>query len=283
VSTPITTTYDSTSTVFTTTIETITSCAPEVPDCPGAGQTTVVTHTVAISTTICPVTETITPTPEPTESPEEPEEPENPEEPEEPLPCPPVVPSCLNTFLNLVEECKDNLDVACFCPNQQFLDQVYACVYAHADSDDIVSEGLAFIQGICAPYIPENPGIVTGIETITNIITVTGTPTVSSVPYTTVVIATTVTEPCVSNGVTISTSSTTRTITSEVTIPQITIPPTAPVPEPTGPAPSTISTRPGTISNPPVPTATSPVPIAGAAKVNTGLGLGLAVIVAMAL
>ncbi|EGC43528.1 conserved hypothetical protein [Histoplasma capsulatum var. duboisii H88] len=49
----------STSTVFTTSIVTITHCGPEVPSCP-ADSTEVVTSTIAISTTICPVT--ITPT-----------------------------------------------------------------------------------------------------------------------------------------------------------------------------------------------------------------------------
>ncbi|KAG5295315.1 extracellular serine-threonine rich protein [Histoplasma ohiense] len=49
----------STSTVFTTSIITITHCGPEVPSCP-ADSTEVVTSTIAISTTICPVT--ITPT-----------------------------------------------------------------------------------------------------------------------------------------------------------------------------------------------------------------------------
>ncbi|KAI3392772.1 hypothetical protein diail_5208 [Diaporthe ilicicola] len=54
------------STIFATSTHTITSCAPEVTDCPGEQYTTV---TVAISTTLCPVTETqpsipvVTPTP----------------------------------------------------------------------------------------------------------------------------------------------------------------------------------------------------------------------------
>ncbi|WYZ40749.1 hypothetical protein EsH8_IV_001090 [Colletotrichum jinshuiense] len=46
-----------TSTIYTTKISTVTSCAPEVTNCP-AGSTVVVTKTEAISTTVCPVTET---------------------------------------------------------------------------------------------------------------------------------------------------------------------------------------------------------------------------------
>lgn len=48
-----------TSTVYTTTVDTITSCAATVTDCPAESQSTVlVTKTVAVSTTVCPVTET---------------------------------------------------------------------------------------------------------------------------------------------------------------------------------------------------------------------------------
>ncbi|KAJ4304399.1 hypothetical protein N0V88_002012 [Collariella sp. IMI 366227] len=54
-----------TSTIFTTTTKTITDCPDTVTHCP-ADSTVVVTETVAVSTTVCPVTET--------ETPEEPEE-----------------------------------------------------------------------------------------------------------------------------------------------------------------------------------------------------------------
>ncbi|KZL82783.1 gpi anchored serine-rich protein [Colletotrichum incanum] len=46
-----------TSTIYTTKVSTVTSCAPEVTNCP-AHSTVVVTKTEAISTTVCPVTET---------------------------------------------------------------------------------------------------------------------------------------------------------------------------------------------------------------------------------
>ncbi|KAH8195126.1 hypothetical protein TruAng_010709 [Truncatella angustata] len=44
-----------TSTVYSTNIYTVTSCAPDVKDCPGRGEVT--TEIIAVSTTICPVTE----------------------------------------------------------------------------------------------------------------------------------------------------------------------------------------------------------------------------------
>ncbi|KAG9505353.1 hypothetical protein J7337_002322 [Fusarium musae] len=69
-----------TSTIYSTNIRTITSCAPEVPDCPArSGTPVVVTETIAVSTTICPV--------EPTggsEKPGKPEQPEQPGKPEKP-------------------------------------------------------------------------------------------------------------------------------------------------------------------------------------------------------
>jgi hypothetical protein len=320
-STIITTTYDTTSTVFTTSVQTITSCAPEVPDCPAKGSTAVVTVTVPVSTTICPVTETLTEPipsqtgtkpeePETPEEPEKPEEPETPEEPEEPMPCDPVVPQCLNTFLYLVKECKDNSDSQCYCPKKDYVDEVFKCLYAHGSSDDVIAEAVSFFQGVCAPYIPQNPGIATGADEVTAIITVTGTPTVTSVPYTTVVVVETVTEPCVTDGTTIEGSSTIVTVSTEVTIPQVTIPtltpavptkpvdevpetgvpevpetgaPEVPAPPPTGVAPPVTSAPLTFITSPPEATATpiqTPPPVAAASGVRASLGLALAAIVA---
>lgn len=44
-----------TSTIYTTTVYTVTSCAPTVTNCPGKGHVT--TETIAVTTTVCPVTE----------------------------------------------------------------------------------------------------------------------------------------------------------------------------------------------------------------------------------
>ncbi|KAJ3506950.1 hypothetical protein NM208_g16020 [Fusarium decemcellulare] len=197
----VTTTYDSTSTIYTTEVKTITSCGPEVTNCPvTAGTPAVVTETVAVSTTICPVTETKTQktsTPKPTgETPKEGSD-EKPETPKDGYNVPDVVPSCLNTFLDYLDDCQDNTDAACYCPDQSFVDNVFQCLYAHADTDDVVAEAVSFFQGICAPYVEKNPGIATGADSVTEHITVTGTTIITSAHYTTVVVATTVTEPCV--------------------------------------------------------------------------------------
>ncbi|KAM0270460.1 hypothetical protein ACHAQH_009401 [Verticillium albo-atrum] len=83
-----------TSTVYTTKVHTVTSCAPGVTDCPNGPH--VSTETIAISTTICPVTEevphtltTVYPVPEPSHpAPEHPEQPEEPTHPVYPGPKP---------------------------------------------------------------------------------------------------------------------------------------------------------------------------------------------------
>ncbi|KAG9258623.1 uncharacterized protein F5Z01DRAFT_643766 [Emericellopsis atlantica] len=317
-----------TSTIFTTTVKTITSCGPEVTNCPADGTPTgpvFVTETVAVSTTVCPVTEVNggdKPTTAADELPESPKpttpaggDNQTPDLPDLELPCPDVVPKCMNTFLHKVKDCKDNLDAACFCPDKDFVEETYQCLYAHGETDDIVSEAVQFFQGFCAPYIPKNPAIVTGPDAITSCITVTGTPTVTSIPYTTIVVETTVTEPCVSEGVTITSSSTVRTISTEITVPEVEVPtitrgPTASnqlpvatetgavpqvpetgapqVPEtgapqvpaePTGIYSTLLTTKPiaGT-GGLPIPSPSSDVPIPGAASnVRAGMGLGLVV------
>ncbi|KAG5989905.1 hypothetical protein E4U52_005130 [Claviceps spartinae] len=101
-------------------------------------------------------------------------------------PCPSVVPRCLNTFLELKSKCKDNKDAACYCPNKDFVDVVFNCIYAHGENDNVISEAISFFQGMCGQYIPQNPAIATGCKPIIEIITVTGTPRITNVPYTTV-------------------------------------------------------------------------------------------------
>ncbi|CEJ91300.1 Putative Beta-1,3-endoglucanase [[Torrubiella] hemipterigena] len=312
--TTIVTTYQTTSTVFTTSTSTITSCAPTVTNCPiKTGGTAVVTVTIPVSTTVCPVTETQTHTR--TKPAQESQKPSSTEKggvtttsagvkPTETLPCPNVVPKCLNSWLHLKKECKDNMDAACYCTSKEFTDNVFNCLYSFGGNDATVSEAISFFQGICAPFINKNPNIATGADTITSIITVTAPPA-TSVALTTVVVATTVTEPCVTGGTTIPGSSTVRTISTAVTVPQITISTVAPtggdIPPATQPTPGNsegsptevaptagvttfINTPPVGTGNIPVPTGAPPPVIAGASNLNAGLGMGLAVMaVALAL
>ncbi|RYO92326.1 hypothetical protein DL766_001921 [Monosporascus sp. MC13-8B] len=63
-------TESTTSTIYSTSVHTVTSCAPEVPDCPGRGQ--VITEVISVGVTVCPVTKT-TSQAEPTTTAQEPE------------------------------------------------------------------------------------------------------------------------------------------------------------------------------------------------------------------
>lgn len=269
------TSHMTTSTIFTTSVSTITSCAPEVTECPGDEEgTEVVTVTIPISTTICPVTETITRTREETtvqessaaqessaveegsttedSSPEAPTSEDTPDTeaptsedtpdtpattpapgttapaspsasapaPEENLPCPEVVPSCLNTWL-FDTTCADNTDTSCFCPSAEFVENVFTCIYAHAP-DAIVAEAITYFQGLCAGHVPENPGIVTGVDSITRVITVTEPPKQTATDaYTTIVVTRTTTVPCVEDGTTIEGSSTVETVEHTAEVPRV--------------------------------------------------------------
>ncbi|KAK4149403.1 hypothetical protein C8A00DRAFT_38010, partial [Chaetomidium leptoderma] len=250
----ITTSYDSTSTIFTTSTQTITQCEPTVTNCPANSVTTTVV-TVAVSTTICPVTETLTTIESssvpsnvesssapgnvksssassvaPTSAPEVATTATTPVAggssevvssvvPVETLPCPAVVPSCLNTFLFNVG-CSDNSDAACYCPDATFVKNVFDCLFAHGETDAIIAEAVAYFQGICGKWANENPAIVTD-ATITTYITVTATPTVAPV-YTTVIVDVTTVVPCTDDaGEVIPSSSTTITVSTSMTVPQV--------------------------------------------------------------
>ncbi|KAK3354760.1 hypothetical protein B0H65DRAFT_514821 [Neurospora tetraspora] len=336
VTSTIVTSFDSTSTIFVTEIQTITSCAPTVTNCPAT--TTVVT--IATSTTVCPVTETHTTVISATSSAAPVASSEGPSEivistsigdiisapagstssaaavessavassavassavassaavssavesstgvvvptsagsvasssaaavdttssaapvstaPVEPLPCPGVVPSCLNTFL-FETGCTDNSDAACYCPNALFVKNVYECIYAHGESESIISEAITFFQGICAPYVNTNPGIATGVPTY---VTSTAAPTSVAPVFTTITVNLTTVVPCTDEaGSTIASSSTTVIVDTTMTVPQIhftsTTDDVAIVPAPTGV---------------PLVTETEAVPVVSATVTKTG-------------
>ncbi|KAF6810773.1 extracellular serine-threonine rich protein [Colletotrichum sojae] len=305
-----TTVYDTTSTVYTTRVETVTSCAPNV-DCP-ANSHAVVTVTVPLTTTVCPVTETIveTPTPKPSKPAAQPSKEVSSEKPVasatipagpvETLPCPDVVPQCLSTWI-WSSGCTDNSDAGCYCPDAAFVEKVFSCIYAYGADDEIISKATEFFQGICAPHIPENPAIVTVPATLTSAITVTATKPAVTNPaeYTTVTVDKTVVVPCVTDGTTVPGSSTTATIKTTISVPNVSfatdsasqvvpVPaPSTPVaqppaqtvsdqaPYPTTPAAGASKTTPvGTGAV--VPTTTGVV-VAGAGKVSFGLGAVVAI------
>lgn len=205
----------STSTIFETVVQTVTKCGPSIHNCPAKNGTVVLTTVVvAVSTTICPVTETSTAKALETTRTHVAPPPPPPSPPAETLPCPDVVPRCLNTWIFLVG-CKDNTDHGCYCPSQVFVENVFTCIFAHGETDIIISQAITFFQGICAPYVPKNPCIATGAATVTDAIAVTAAPThVPQAVYTTVVVDTTVVEPC-------PTGLTTKHVNTVLTVPQV--------------------------------------------------------------
>lgn len=173
---------------------------------------------------------------------------ESPAQPTETLPCPSIVPACISTW-NFVVGCVDNADASCYCPDATFVQNVYQCLYAYGDSDETVAEAIQYFQGICGSYAGNNPAVATGAS-LTTYLTATATPPVSA---TTIVIHETTVVPCTNEaGETIPSSSSTVTVSTVLTVPQVALTTVA--------GPST--TEVGVV---PVPTyPTSPVESAGA-------------------
>lgn len=161
--------------------------------------------------------------------------------------------------------CKDNTDAACYCPDSKFTKAIYECMAAHGDSQETIADAIEYFKGICAPFIPTNPGIATGADHLTYI---TAKPTpVPSASYTTIsVIATTVVPVTNEAGAEVTSSSSTVTISTTMTVPQIAIT--------TGEAgaaePSNVGVVPGTYKAQPAPTATAPAGPTGPAGNNGG-------------
>ena len=97
-------------------------------------------------------------------------------------PCPTVVPSCLNTWL-FTTTCKDNTDVGCFCQLANYTSSVIGCISSYGATPDEISQAISYLQGICAPYVSANPGVVTGVPS-----GISPAPVPSTVPATTITI-----------------------------------------------------------------------------------------------
>ncbi|POS71709.1 adhesin protein Mad1 [Diaporthe helianthi] len=294
------TSFQTTSTVYSTSIQTITSCGPEVTNCPAGvseGQAATTTVVVAISTTICPVTATettvyttshavtqsqVVPPAETTpagEAPPSGEVPpagesatsklspiasttaESPAKPTETLPCPSIVPACISTW-NFVVGCVDNADASCYCPDSNFVQNVYECLYAYGDSDETVAEAVQYFQGICGSYAGNNPAVATGAS-VTTYLTATATPPVSA---TTIIVHETTVVPCTNEaGEPIPSSSSTVIVSTVMTVPQVVLTTvTGPSTTEVGVVPvPTYPTSPAE-SGAPVPSGASPAESAGA-------------------
>ncbi|KAH7120069.1 hypothetical protein B0J13DRAFT_612818 [Dactylonectria estremocensis] len=290
------TSYSGTSTIYATSLRTISSCNPEVTSCSStSGPPVVVTETIAIETTVVSTAEIRVDESAGSSSPTHPNigvssssqmtVEDHPATPTSGYDVPDVVPGCINTFLGFVKDCRDNTDAACYCPDQAFVNNVFQCLYAHGESDDVVAKAISFFQGICVGYVSENPAVYTGAESLTSIITVTGTTVIVSAPYTTVTVYTTITQPFIAtDGSAIARNGTAVAISTEYAVPEIgfTTGPSGSVnvvpPATTGPAVTntlypTVTSIPAVTDNYAVPTSTSPGEIivtGGAAQAVAG-------------
>jgi hypothetical protein len=73
---------------------------------------------------------------------------------------PDLLPQCINTWIGQ-SDCKDNADFSCYCRSSDLINNVMECIDAWSDDDDKTQSAAAYLQGICAPYVPENPAIIT--------------------------------------------------------------------------------------------------------------------------
>ncbi|KAF2424260.1 hypothetical protein EJ08DRAFT_664076 [Tothia fuscella] len=88
-------------------------------------------------------------------------------------PCPDVLPQCLNTWIGMTD-CKDNSDYDCYCKKAEYTKQVIQCVSSYGLDTNEIQKALSYFVGICAAYVPENPGLITDCPSS---IPLTGAPT----------------------------------------------------------------------------------------------------------
>ena len=160
-----------------------------------------------------------------------------------PVPAPSLLPKCLNTWISLTK-CVNNADSDCYCKDSSFITNVQNCVCSWTEDSDVVQSALSYLAGICAPHVPENPGIITGVpKTVTlspiplatpagpsgtgDIVTAPSNPAPPTPPAVTIIsIVQTVTVPCtfssgISAGQPIPASSTLSLLSTKVTVPQV--------------------------------------------------------------
>ncbi|OQO01431.1 hypothetical protein B0A48_12986 [Cryoendolithus antarcticus] len=74
--------------------------------------------------------------------------------------CPDLLPKCLNTWI-WQTGCTDNSDYTCYCKDSGFISNVMGCIESWSGADSETQAAASYLQGICAPYVPENPAIIT--------------------------------------------------------------------------------------------------------------------------
>lgn len=240
-----------TSTIYTTSVQTITSCASTVTNCPGHS-TVLTTITVAVSTTVCPVTATQTSVQSvatsqviypnstlsapssvypvssgvttssaggysvPASSPTVPGySVSSPVSSASPLPYPSVLPQCLNTWIPMLSDCTSNTQADCYCPSESLVCSVYECLYAHGASSSDVASAQNYFKGICVNQIDSNPALLSCSSQVT------GPTSYPTGPVTTVTVKSTAVVPCSQSGTAIPSSYSTSVVTTTVVVPQV--------------------------------------------------------------
>lgn len=67
----------------------------------------------------------------------------------------------MNTWLQIsTVDCADNTATSCYCLNAKFTKNVIDCVQAWCQTDEQTKQALQYLVGICAEYVPQNPGLV---------------------------------------------------------------------------------------------------------------------------
>jgi len=92
--------------------------------------------------------------------------------------------------------CKDNTDSSCYCKDEKLVLSVYQCLSAWGQDDSEIQAAITYLVGVCAPFIPSNPGIITNCPSSIQIkptSTSNSVPTVAPTTVTTVVVEQTVT------------------------------------------------------------------------------------------
>lgn len=136
----------------------------------------------------------------------------------------------------MAPSCSSNSDTSCFCPNKDFISKVQACVSAWSGSDADTQAALSYLAGICADFVPQNPGICTNVPSsitlmpspppmtapVVSISTAPGiTMTITQVPQ-----QATTNQPAPVTTIhfthTITTGTAVVVVTSQVTVPQVT-------------------------------------------------------------
>jgi hypothetical protein len=97
-----------------------------------------------------------------------------------------LLPQCLNTWM-FQANCKDNKDYPCYCKNPELITNVMGCVKAWAKDESDSKTAATFLMGLCAPFVPQNPAIITAYGTMNSNSSAPKTSEDSHIPFATTV------------------------------------------------------------------------------------------------